>query len=65
MGWRRVLNGWTWEGVNSPALLAASVTAQDAEQSSVFRGGIYLGIAGGALIAFGAELLRPVWRKDP
>lgn len=58
-------NGWTWEGVNSPALLAASVTAQDAEQSNVFRGGIYLGIAGGALIAFGAELLRPVWRKDP
>jgi hypothetical protein len=58
-------NGWTWEGVNSPALLAASVTAQDAEQSNVFRGGIYLGIAGGAAIAFAAELLRPVWRKDP
>jgi hypothetical protein len=58
-------NGWTWEGVNGPTLLAASVTAQDAEQSNVFRGGIYLGIAGGAAIAFAAEVLRPVWRKDP
>lgn len=58
-------NGWTWEGVNGPTLLADSVTAQDAQQSDVFRGGIYLGIAGGAAIAFVAELLRPVWRKDP
>lgn len=58
-------NGWTWEGVNGPTLLAVSVSAQDAEQSNVFRGGIYLGIAGGAAIAFAAEVLRPVWRKDP
>jgi hypothetical protein len=58
-------NGWTWEGVDGATLLAASVTAQDAEQGNVFRGGIYLGIAGGAAIAFAAELFRPVWRKDP
>jgi hypothetical protein len=58
-------NGWAWEGVNGPTLLAASVTAQDAQQSDVFRGGIYLGIAGGAAIALANELLRPVWRKDP
>ena len=58
-------SGWTWTGINGATVLAASVAAEDAQQNSVFRAGIFLGIAGGAAIAFITELFRPVWRKDP
>ncbi|HTU09137.1 MAG TPA: hypothetical protein VMG13_26560 [Trebonia sp.] len=58
-------SGWTWTGINGATVLAASVTAEDAQQSNVFHSGIYFGVAASAAIAFVAELLRPVWRRDP
>jgi hypothetical protein len=58
-------SGWSWTGINGPTVLAASVTAEDAQQSNVFHSGIYYGVAASALIAFVAEVFRPVWRKDP
>jgi hypothetical protein len=57
--------GWTWTGVNGATVLAADVAAEDASQTNVFKSGIFLGVAAAAAIAFIAELLRPVWRKDP
>ena len=58
-------SGWTWTGVNGATVLAADVAAENASQTNVFKSGIYLGIAASAAIALIAELLRPVWRKDP
>jgi hypothetical protein len=58
-------SGWTWTGINGATVLAADVTAEDAQQSNVFKSGIYLGVAASAAIALITELLRPVWRRDP
>jgi hypothetical protein len=58
-------SGWTWTGINGATVLAADVTAEDAQQSNVFKSGIYLGVAASAAIALITELFRPVWRKDP
>ena len=58
-------SGWTWTGVNGATVLAADVAAEDTSQNNVFKSGIYLGVAAAAAIALIAELLRPVWRKDP
>lgn len=57
--------GWTWTGINGATVLAANVIAEGTQQNDVFYSGIFLGVAAGAAIAFIAELLRPVWRKDP
>lgn len=57
--------GWTWTGINRATVLAADLAAEDTQQSNVFYSGIYLGVGASAAIALIAELLRPVWRKDP
>lgn len=58
-------SGWTWTGINGATVLAAHLSAEDTQQSNVFKSGVFLGIAASAAIALVAELLRPVWRKDP
>jgi hypothetical protein len=55
-------DSWTWIGINGVTMLAANVPAEDNQQRDLFYSGIFLGVAGGALIAFFNELLRPVWR---
>lgn len=56
-------NSWTWIGINGVTMLATNVAAQDNQQTDLFYSGVFLGVGGGALIAFFSELLRPVWRK--
>lgn len=48
---------WTWNGVNTATVLAASVAGQDTEQQHLFWSGIILGVAGAGFITAMMELL--------